>query len=96
MDKGPVAAGVMVTEQVAEAPAPDKMHVPPGVKVTVPVGVVGPSAVSVTVAMQLVAWLMTTIDGVQLRVVEVASGEGPADADSLTLTMIPEMVYVPK
>jgi len=41
------------------------------VKLTEPVGVVGPAAVSVTVAAQLVAWLMATDEGVQLTLVLV-------------------------
>ena len=41
------------------------------VKLTEPVGVVGPPEVSVTVAVQLVAWLMTTDDGEQLILVLV-------------------------
>src|SRR5437879_1443068 len=76
----------MSAEQVAEAPAPARMHVPLGVKVTVPVGVVGPIEVSVTVAVQLVAWLTTTVDGVQLRVVEVVCRDVvPSD---ITLTVL--------
>src|SRR5438445_376332 len=63
------------------------MHVPLGVKVTDPVGVVGLVAVSVTVAVQLVAWLTTTVDGVQLRVVEVVCRDVvPSD---ITLTVLP-------
>jgi hypothetical protein len=56
---------------VAEAPVPASVHVPPGVNVTVPVGVVGVVDVSVTVAVQLVAWLMKTVDGVHTTVVVV-------------------------
>jgi len=41
------------------------------VKPTEPVGLVGPTAVSVTVAVQLVAWLMTTDEGEQLTPVLV-------------------------
>ena len=41
-------------------------------KVTVPVGVlVVPAALSVTVAVQLVAWLIATVDGVHATVVVV-------------------------
>src|SRR5438132_1599285 len=76
----------MSAEQVAEAPAPARMHVPLGVNVTVPVGVVGPVEVSVTVAVQLVAWLTTTVDGVQLRAVEVVCRDVvPSD---ITLTVL--------
>ena len=68
----PVAVGVTLTEQVAEAPVPARVHVPPGVNVTVPVGVVAPDVdVSVTVAVQLVAWLTKTVDGVHATVVVV-------------------------
>jgi len=63
---------VILTEHVAEAVVPASVHVPPGVKVTVPVGVVAPdSDVSVTVAVQLVAWLTNTVDGVHATVVVV-------------------------
>ena len=41
------------------------------VKPTEPEGLVGPTAVSVTVAVQLVAWLMTRGDGEQLTLVLV-------------------------
>jgi len=62
----------MLTEHVAVAPVPANVHVPPGVKVTVPVGVVAPVVeVSVTVAVQLVAWLTKTVDGVHATVVVV-------------------------
>jgi hypothetical protein len=51
---------------------PANVHVPPGVKVTVPVGVEAvPAAVSVTVAVQLVAWLITTVEGVHATAVVV-------------------------
>ena len=62
----------MLTEHVADAPVPASVHVPPGVKVTVPVGVdVVPAAVSVTVAVHDVAWLTNTVDGVHATVVVV-------------------------
>ena len=62
----------MLTEQVVDAPVPAKMHVPPGVKMTIPVGAVAPIVeVSVTVAVQLVASLTKTVDGVHATVVLV-------------------------
>lgn len=62
-----------VTEQLAEAPDPLSVQVPPGEKVTVPVGVMAvPGDESVTVAAHVVAWLMTTVDGVQLTAVVVS------------------------
>ncbi len=62
----------MLTEHVADAPVPASVQVPPGVKVTVPVGVdVVPAAVSVTVAVHDVAWLTNTVDGVHATVVVV-------------------------
>jgi hypothetical protein len=68
----PVAVGVVLTEQVADAPVPDNVHVPPGVKVTVPVGVMAvPAALSVTVPVQVVAWLTKTVDGLHATVVAV-------------------------
>jgi hypothetical protein len=51
---------------------PASVQVPPGVKVTVPVGVIAvPVDVSVTVAVQLVAWPMKTVEGVHATVVDV-------------------------
>jgi len=68
----PDTVGVVLTEHVDDAPVPDNVQVPPGVKVTVPVGVlVVPVAVSVTVAVQVVAWPTTTVDGLQATVVVV-------------------------
>jgi hypothetical protein len=68
----PVVVGVTLTEQVAEAVVPASVQVPPGVKVTVPVGVVAPDVdVSVIVAVQLVAWLTKTVDGLHATVVVV-------------------------
>lgn len=46
----------MVTEQVADAPVPANVQVPPGLKVTVPVGeIVAARSMCTTVAVQLVA-----------------------------------------
>ena len=68
----PAAVGVMLAEHVAEDPVPDRVQDPLGVKLTVPAGVVAPvAAASVTVAVQLVAWLIATVEGVQLTVVVV-------------------------
>jgi hypothetical protein len=68
----PVAVGVTLTEHVADAVVPARVQVPPGVNVTVPVGVVAPDVdVSVTVAVQLVAWLTKTVDGLHATVVVV-------------------------
>jgi hypothetical protein len=54
---------------------PASVQVPPGVKVTVPVGVDAvPAAVSVTVAVHDVAWLTNTVDGVHATVVVVVRG----------------------
>lgn len=61
-----------VTLQLAEAPEPASVQVPPRVKATVPVGVMAvPTELSATVAAQDVAWLITTVDGVQFTVVVV-------------------------
>ena len=58
--------------QVADAPVPANVQVPPGAKVTVPVGVlVVPVAVSVTVAVHDVACPTITEDGVHATVVVV-------------------------
>jgi hypothetical protein len=63
---------VILTEHVADAPVPANVHVPPGVNVTVLVGVdVVPAAVSVTVAVHDVACPMNTVDGVHATVVVV-------------------------
>jgi len=68
----PETVGVVLTEDVAIAPVPDSVHVPPGVNVTVPLGVEAvPAAVSVTVAVHVVAWPITTVDGLQATVVVV-------------------------
>ena len=68
----PVAAGVILTEHVAEAVVPASVHVPLGVNVTVPVGVVAPDVdVSVTVAVQDVACPTNTVDGLHATVVVV-------------------------
>jgi hypothetical protein len=66
----------MLTEQLAELGVGlATTQVPPGVKTTVPVGVVATDPeVSVTVAMHEVAWFTTTVPGVQVTVVEVARG----------------------
>ena len=62
----------MVTEHEADdEDTVVSVQSPPGVKVTVPVGVVGVPDVSVTVAVHVVAWLITTVDGTQLTVVVV-------------------------
>ncbi len=62
----------MLTEQLAElAVGLPRVQVPPGVKVTVPVGAVGVAKVSVTVAVHEVAWLTTTVPGLQLTLVVV-------------------------
>ena len=65
----PAAVAAIVTLQLPDA----RVHVPPGVKVTVPVGVLAvPAAeVSATVAVQVVLWPTTIVDGVQLTVVLV-------------------------
>ncbi len=42
-----------MTWQLADAPVPVRVHIPPGVKVIWPVGVVGLGEVSVTVEVQV-------------------------------------------
>jgi hypothetical protein len=62
----------MLTEHVADAVVPASVQVPPGVNVTVPVGVeVVPAAVSVTVAVHEVACPITTVAGEHATVVVV-------------------------
>jgi len=68
----PRAPGVIVTEQLDDAPVPANVHVPLGAKLTVPVGVLGvPAALSVTVAVHDVDCPSLTVDGVQFTVVVV-------------------------
>ena len=76
----------MLTEHEADAPVPASVQVPPGVKVTVPVGVeVVPAAVSVTVAVHDVAWLIAMVFGLHATVVVVVR--------LLTVTVVlPELV----
>jgi len=76
----------MLTEHEADAPVPANVQVPPGVNVTVPVGVlVVPAAVSVTVAVHDVAWLIAMVVGLQATVVVVVR--------LLTVTVVlPELV----
>ena len=76
----------MLTEQLAVAPVPASVQVPPGVNVTVPVGVlVVPAAVSVTVAVHDVAWLIAMVVGLHATVVVVVR--------LLTVTVVlPELV----
>jgi hypothetical protein len=62
----------MLTEQAADDPVPANVQFPPGVNVTVPTGVVGPVAMSVTVAVHVVACPMNTVDGLHATVVVVA------------------------
>ena len=57
------------------------------VKVTVPVGVMGvPAEVSVTVAVQVVAWLIATLLGEQLTTVEVT----PCEMVTVVEPLLPE------
>jgi len=78
----------MLTEQVETAPVPAKVQGPPGVKVTVPVGVIAvPSEVSVTVAVQLVACPMNTVDGVQATPVVVVRRVTVTVVAALVLTV---------
>jgi len=68
-DRVPAVVAVTVTLQLPDT----SVQVPPGVNVTVPVGVLAvPAAeVSATVAVQVVLWPTTIVDGVQLTVVLV-------------------------
>ncbi len=59
----------MLTEH---APA-TSVQLPPGVKVTVPVGVLAGVVVSATVAVHVVAWLIAMVDGLHATVVVVVS-----------------------
>jgi len=67
------AVGVTFAEQLAVPVAPGvNVHdAVPGVKATVPVGVVTPADVSVTVAVHDVAWAISTVAGVHATVVLV-------------------------
>ena len=62
-----------VASQVAVGPEPERLQLVLGVQKTLPVGVVAPVVdVSVTVAVQVVPWLITIVAGVQLMLVVVA------------------------
>jgi len=85
----PETVGVVLTEHVADAPVPANVQVPPGVKVTVPVGVLAvPVAVSVTVAVQVVVWPITTVDGLHATVVVVVRGLTVTFADPVLVACV--------
>ena len=64
-----------VAEQEADAPDPLNVHVPPGEKLTMPVGVTTvPGEVSVTVAVHEVDCPRFIVDGLHDTLVEVALG----------------------
>ena len=68
---------LIVTEHVATAAVPDRVHVPEGMNVTVPVGVVAPvEDTSVTVAVQVVASPITTVVGTHATEVVVGCEVG--------------------
>ena len=63
----------IIASQVAVGPEPERLQLVLGVQKTLPVGVVAPVVdVSVTVAVQVVPWLITIVAGVQLMLVVVA------------------------
>jgi hypothetical protein len=73
MESCPVVVGVMFTEHVDSGFGSlllcDIVHVPPGVNVTVPVGMlVVPATLSATVTVHVVAWFTATLAGVQATV----------------------------
>jgi len=78
---------------LTEQEPPESAHVPPGVKVTRPVGVVAvPGEVSVTLAVHDVDWPTTTVEGTHATAVLVAR--------LLTVTlvfqaMLPRLAVVP-
>jgi len=70
---GPATIGLLVIEQIANAPVPVRIQLPLEVKLTFPVGVlVVPGDVSVTVAEQLVVWPIVRVDSPQFTAVEVS------------------------
>ncbi len=71
IDSEPVAVGVLLVEHLLKDPERFRVQVPPGVNVTVPVGVVGYVEVSVTVAAQVVVWTITSVAGLQVTLVLV-------------------------
>jgi predicted TIM-barrel enzyme len=81
--------GVIDSEQVADAPVPESVHIPLGVNVMVPDGVLAvPAALSVTVATQVVTWLTTTVFGEQATLVAVVRNDC-----TVTITVVcPELV----
>ena len=62
-----------MTEHLDEAVFPDRVHDPLGVKLTVPVGVVGAVAVSTTEAVHVVVWPGARVAGTQMTVDAVGS-----------------------
>lgn len=71
-ERDPTAEGTTLTEHVADAPVPDRVHVPLGVKLTAPVGVAALEVeVSVTVAVHEVAEPVLTEEGEHVITVAV-------------------------
>jgi hypothetical protein len=91
----PAALSVNVTEQLADAPVPDRVHgepvnvpVPVLVQETVPVGVIAvPVEVSVTVAVHVVDAPTATVDGLQLTLVVVVRGPAVVLVAALVLAL---------
>ena len=68
----PCADGMIVIVQLAETPVPTRAHDPP-IRDIEPVGVIGvPGEISVTVAVQIDVSPITTVEGTQTTVVDVA------------------------
>src|SRR5713101_9287873 len=63
--------------RVQGEPVNDPAAVPVFVKATVPAGTVPPEAISWTVAVQLITWLITTAEGLQATVVVVLCFTAP-------------------
>ena len=77
-ERDPTAEDKTLTEHVADAVVPDRVHVPLGLKLTVPVGVVAPEEeVSATIAVHEMAWPITGLDGVHAT--DVAVPRWPAE-----------------
>ncbi len=69
----PAAVAETITLQDAETPDPCRVQAMVDVNVTVPDGVDwAPASVSVTIAVQVAAWLTVTVEGSHATAVEVA------------------------
>ncbi len=67
----PVVVGLIVTVHVVVGPLPMRVHEPPGVTATFPVGELGLDEVSATAMVHCVDWPREIVEGLQDTVVAV-------------------------